>query len=117
MDKTLKRQSLGINILKYVYSFRDIINFGNIMGTYLFDGKNIIDVGNNYYCENIPEYFHPLKHNVPITYWKGLVDKDMIYKLKISDIRNELLNNVSYNEYLLYYLYGLNNIIFIMLFL
>lgn len=92
----------------------DIINFGDVSEDFLFDGETIIDnkiccLGGNFYYI-IPDDLSPIENNVPIKYWNKNGLLDILFTISITNVKNELIQNISTNSYQLAYTwFTLNN--------
>lgn len=91
----------------------DIINFGDVSEDFLFDGKEITenkitDLRNNSYYI-IPDDLSPIENNVPIKYWnkRGLLD--ILFTISITNIKNQLIQNISINSYQIAYTWFILN--------
>jgi len=96
----------------------DIINFGDVSEDFLFDGEQIIENKiydlreNSYYI--IPDDLSPIENNVPIKYWdkRGLLD--ILFNISITNIKDQLIQNISTNSYQIAYTwFTLNNCIYV----
>lgn len=94
----------------------DIINFGDVSEDFLFDGEEIIDIKIHDMRHNliIPNDLCPIKNNVPIKYWNKSGLEDILFTIQITDIRDELIRNISTNNYQIAYTwFTLNNCIYV----
>lgn len=91
----------------------DIINFGGNVGLKLFDGETIIDT--KLYSEIIiPGYLCPIRNNIPVEYWTSRSEFNGKFIFNIGNLRNLLLEHISYNEHkIIYTWFVLNNIEYI----
>ena len=90
----------------------DIIDVGLVSEEFIFDGETVINlkknhnntIRNNYYITP-DEYYHipndlcPIKNNVPVKYWNKNGLGDITFSIQIANIKNELIKNISLNNY------------------
>ena len=88
----------------------DIIDFGLTSEEFLFDGNGIVDLKINHFYYLIPNDICPIKNNVPIKYWDKRSLRDITFTISITNIRDELIENISKNNYQIAYTwFTLNN--------
>lgn len=81
----------------------DMINFGDVSEDFIFDEETI-----TYFRTDNCEYIIPddlclIEYNIPIKYWYKRGLRDIMFSISITNIRHELIRNISYNNYRIKY--------------